>query len=169
MASDLAMLWDLLESPVEALGYELVHIEFSSPSKSRILRLYIDAPGGIRVEDCESVSRQVSAILDVEVSPVPKLRYSPQALSSVLPSGYVLEVSSPGLDRPLVKPQHFQRFTGHRAQIVLNADASAHYGASRFIGKLLAADAQHVQIEVASEQYQLAYDEIASARLKPVF
>ncbi len=84
---------ELLEPTIESMGYELVHMEFSGST----LRLYIDAPGGIEVDDCAQVSRQVSAIMDVE---------------DPLKNAYNLEVSSPGLDRPLVKPAHFQRFTG---------------------------------------------------------
>ena len=76
---------DLLEPVVEAAGFELVHVEFVTGNNA-VLRLYIDAPGGIQVEDCEAVSREVSALLDVE---------------DPLPGAYHLEVSSPGLDRPL--------------------------------------------------------------------
>ena len=104
MASDIEKLRELLEPLVDDLGYELVHIKFSSQRKQQILRLYIDAPGGILVDDCETVSRQVSMVLDVE-DPVK--------------SAYVLEVSSPGLDRPLVKPAHFRQFVGHDARIVM--------------------------------------------------
>lgn len=151
MVETAAKLRGLLEPPITALGYELVHIEFVSAGKERILRLYIDAPGGIRVDDCESVSRQVSMLLDVE---------------EPLPASYALEVSSPGLDRPLVTPQHFRRFIGSRAMIVMHRDA----GDQRcFTGELLAAEKRHVVLEVDGERHQLAYHEMNSARLKPVF
>lgn len=171
MVDDLAILRDLLESPIDALGYELVHIEFSSQGKDRVLRLYIDAPGGIRVDDCENVSRQVSAILDAETeaeagagtnvgatkAPVP---------ASSLQSAYLLEVSSPGLDRPLLKPPHFQRFIGHHAKIVLNNELN---GRRRFTGQLVEANERCVLLEVEGEQHELTYDAINSARLKPIF
>ena len=82
----------LLEPVVEQLGFELADIEVRLGGQDGLLRLYIDKDGGIDVEDCQSVSRQVSAILDVE---------------DPLPGNYTLEVSSPGLDRTLTKPSHF--------------------------------------------------------------
>lgn len=151
MASDASRLRELVESPIEALGYELVHIELTVQDKSNVLRVYIDAPGGIRVDDCERVSRQVSAILDVE---------------EPLQSAYLLEVSSPGLDRPLVQPQHFQRFAGERARVVMNVGVS---GRRKFVGELMEADEQRVLIEVKGERYELAYADMDSARLEPVF
>ena len=86
----------LLEPTVEDLGYELIHIELAGQGRDTVLRLYIDAPGGIQIDDCESVSRQVSALLDVE---------------DPMNTGYLLEVSSPGLDRPLVKPDQLILFS----------------------------------------------------------
>lgn len=142
-----AALRDLLESSIEALDYELVHLEWSD----RVLRVYIDAPGGILVEDCATVSRQLSAVLDVE---------------DLLQSAYSLEVSSPGLDRPLAKPAHFQRFIGSRVRVVMKGYV---LGRRRFIGKLLEADALVVVVEVDGESYELPYADHDSARLEPVF
>ena len=141
----------LLDPTVDALGYELVHLEFSTAGGDSILRVYIDAPGGIRVDDCEAVSRHLSAVLDAE---------------DALHSAYLLEVSSPGLDRPLVKPEHFRRFAGSRAKIVLNAGVR---GRRRFTGELREAGERGVVIEVDGERYELAYDDIDTARLAPVF
>ena len=106
MNIDLETLRNLLEPPLDGMGYELLHLECATDGGRNVLRLYIDAPGGIGVDDCEEVSRRVSVLLDVE---------------DALPSAYLLEVSSPGLDRPLVKPEHFRRFagTGSRARIVM--------------------------------------------------
>lgn len=141
----------LLEPAVEDLGYELVHIELGSQDRETILRLYIDAPGGIQVDDCESVSRQVSALLDVE-DPVT--------------GGYRLEVSSPGLDRPLVKPDHFKQFVGDQARIVMTAHV---LGRRRFTGHMVEASDESVVIEVDGESYELPYNDMESARLEPVF
>ncbi len=141
----------LLEPAVEDLGYELVHIELGSQDRETILRLYIDAPGGIQVDDCESVSRQVSALLDVE-DPVS--------------GGYRLEVSSPGLDRPLVKPDHFKQFVGDQARIVMTAHV---LGRKRFTGHMVEASDESVVIEVDGESYELPYNDMESARLEPVF
>jgi len=85
----------LLEPAIEKLGYELADLELKLGGTDGLLRLFIDKDGGIEIDDCSSVSRQVSAILGVE---------------DTLPGNYTLEVSSPGLDRTLTKPAHFQRF-----------------------------------------------------------
>ena len=140
----------LLEPSVEALGYELLHLEFSGSGGS-ILRLYIDAPGGIEVDDCATVSRQVSLVLDVE-DPVK--------------NAYTLEVSSPGLDRPLVKPEHFQRFEGELARIVMHTHV---LGRRRFTGTLIEAGEDQVVLEADGESYELPYEMMESARLEPVF
>lgn len=146
-----ATLRTLLEPTVEALGYELLHLEFSAAGGDGILRVYIDAPGGIRVDDCEAVSRQLSVVLDAE---------------DALRSARALEVSSPGLDRPLVKPDHFRRFAGSRARIVLHAPVG---GRRRFTGELMEAGERGVIMEVDGERYELAYADMDTARLVPVF
>ena len=87
----------LLEPSISALGYELVAVELAGSGPDRVLRVYIDHPDGITVDDCADASRQVSAVLDVE---------------DPISGSYVLEVSSPGLDRPLVKVADFERFKG---------------------------------------------------------
>ncbi|MGI9310235.1 MAG: ribosome maturation factor RimP [bacterium] len=153
MTSDAASLRDLLEPSVEALGYELVHLEFTARGRDNLLRAYIDAPGGIRVDDCEAVSQRLSAVLDVE---------------DPLQCAYQLEVSSPGLDRPLVTPAHFRRFAGRRARIVLRAGAHGH-SRRRFCGELIEADERRAVIEVDGERYELAYADMQSARLEPTF
>ncbi len=105
-------LLSLLEPPVGALGYELVDVEFASAGSGGLLRLYIDAPAGITVEDCERVSHRVSEILDV---------------ADPIPGAYTLEVSSPGLDRILRTREHFERFRG---QPYPGAAVAAHRGAA---------------------------------------
>lgn len=92
----------LAEPVVSGLGMELVDVVYVTEHGKRILRIYIDKPGGISVDDCSDVSREFSTVLDVE---------------DPIPQSYVLEVSSPGLDRPLVKEKDFIRFTGKRAKI----------------------------------------------------
>ncbi|MEQ8206633.1 MAG: ribosome maturation factor RimP, partial [Woeseia sp.] len=87
----------LLEPAIEGLGYELCDLEAKLGGRDGVLRVFIDKPEGIVLEDCEKVSRQISAILDLE---------------DPLPGQYALEVSSPGLDRRLSKPAHFERFLG---------------------------------------------------------
>lgn len=137
----------LLEPVLEAMGYELVCLE--RPAGGGLLRLYIDAEAGITVDDCEAVSRQVSGVLDVE---------------DPLPGAYRLEVSSPGLDRPLVKPEHFERFSGARVKLRL---IHPQQGRRRYKGRLRGMEDGTVMVEADGECYRLALDNIDMARLVP--
>ena len=137
----------LLEPAIEALGYELVELEFPP----HLLRIYIDREGGITVDDCEVVSRQVSAVLDVE---------------DPIPGAYTLEVSSPGLDRPLRKEADFVRFAGERAKVEL---ALPKDGRRRFTGILKGCEAGEVLIEVDGVEHRLPLVDIDKARLVPEF
>ncbi|MFQ5466216.1 MAG: ribosome maturation factor RimP [Thermodesulfobacteriota bacterium] len=92
----------LAEPVAEGLGLEIVHVEWAVEHGARILRVYIDKPGGVTIDDCSLMSRELSTILDVE---------------DPIPESYSLEVSSPGLDRPLVREGDFARFTGRKAGI----------------------------------------------------
>jgi ribosome maturation factor RimP len=144
-------LQQMLEPVVQALGYELVLMEFSPSTKSGLLRLYIDSPGGILIEDCERVSREVAALLDVE---------------DPISSNYRLEVSSPGLDRPLVTQAHFERFLGEQARVQLLVPRD---GRRRFVGWIRGANKDAVQIETREGMVELAYAEIDRARLVPEY
>ncbi len=139
---------DLIEPVIEDMGYELVLVEMTGDSSGgQILRAYIDAPGGILLEDCEQVSKQVSAMLDVE---------------DPIKGEYSLEVSSPGLERPLVKPEHFIRFRGSRVKVLTR---SAHLGRRRFTGLLTEAGEQTFCVDVDGEDYELPYSDIDKANL----
>ena len=140
----------LLEPVVEALGYELVLLEFSPSAHNSLLRLYIDSPGGINVDDCERVSKEVAGTLDVE---------------DPIPSGYRLEVSSPGLDRPLVKRAHFERFVGQQVRVQLAVARAG--GRRKFSGAILNADERAVTLETPEGQVQISYSEMERARLVP--
>lgn len=142
-------LQDLLEPVLESLGYELVLLEYVPSPKNALLRLYIDVAAGITLEDCERVSKEVAATLDVE---------------DPIRSAYRLEVSSPGLDRPLAKPAHFQRFTGEVARVQLLAPLN---GRRRFVGKIQGADAVAVKLETEEGLVELPLSEIERARLVP--
>lgn len=141
----------LLEPSVEDLGYELLHIEQGSQGNQNVLRFYIDAPGGIQVDDCEAVSRQLSAILDVE---------------DPINTKYLLEVSSPGLNRPLVRPEHFRKYLGEKARILMHTHV---LGRRRFTGQMLEANDMTVVLEVDGESYELPYEDMETAQLEPVF
>lgn len=140
---------NLLEPSIESLGFELIELEVRTGGRNGLLRLFIDAPEGIGLDDCETVSRQVSAVLDVE---------------DPIPGNYTLEVSSPGLDRALTKPAHFQRFTGEDVRVKLRSPVD---GRRNFRGALKAADENSIEVEVDGESHRLAMAAIASARLVP--
>lgn len=108
----------LIGHAVTALGYDLVGIEHIPQGRRLLLRIYVDSEPGITLDDCERVSHQVSGILDVE---------------DIIRSEYTLEVSSPGLDRPLFKAEHYARFIGHRIRLRLIA---AHDGRRKFSGSI---------------------------------
>src|ERR1700722_4180345 len=121
----------LLETPIGALGYEGVELEFHPQGRGGLLRVYIDREeGGVTVDGCEVGSRQVSAVLDVE---------------DPIPGAYPLEVSSPGLDRPLRKPAGFARYVGQQARIDLSLPIEER---RRFAGTLKGCEADEVSIEV---------------------
>ena len=138
----------LLEPVIEALGYELVLLEFA-PSDNALLRLYIDSEGGIRLEDCERVSKEVSGVLDVE---------------DPISGNYRLEVSSPGLDRPLVKPAHYERFVSHKARVQLLAPIN---GRRKFAGVIRGVTERAVALELAEGLVELEFSAIERARLVP--
>jgi ribosome maturation factor RimP len=143
---------ELVARAAGALGYELVGVEWLSRQKSgHLLRVYIDSPDGIDLADCERVSHQVSGLLDVE---------------DPINGDYALEVSSPGLDRPLFELAHFERFIGQSARVRLMV---AQEGRSNFRGVITAVDGDEVVLEVDGEPVRLPFGKIASARLVPTF
>lgn len=172
----------LLEPEVEALGYELVELEFAAHRSGGLLRLYIDVPaldgapdglatagddagaqasedafearsqGGVHVDDCEKVSRRVSDVLDV---------------ADPIKGGFTLEVSSPGFDRPLRKRAHWERFVGRRVKVETSVPRA---GRRRWTGQIVrVTDGGSVELEVDGQPVELALDEIRHARLVPDF
>jgi len=143
----------LLRPAVEALGYEFVGLEYVSNPKNRLVRVYIDAPDGIGVEDCADVSREVSAVLDVD---------DPVA------GQYSLEVSSPGVERPLFEPAHYRRFVGERVRVHLHAPIEEDGTRRRKLdGVLVSADEVSVVVDVDGHRLTVDYDRIRRASLKP--
>lgn len=138
----------LIEPAVTALGYELVGVEFI-PGKSGLLRVYIDHDKGIGVDDCRAVSHQVSGILDVE---------------DPIRGRYALEVSSPGLDRPLFQARDFDRFAGSEVSLRLLAPVN---GRRKFKGVLDGLRDGQVVVKMNDEELVVALDEIDQARLVP--
>jgi ribosome maturation factor RimP len=137
----------LIEPLLERLGYELVELEYAAGRGHGIVRVFIDRAEGVGVDDCERVSREVSALLDVE---------------DPIPTGYTLEVSSPGFDRVLRTRAHFERFAGARVFIELKVPRS---GRRRYTGELVSVDGQGIAVEVDGQRVEIPYAEIAKARL----
>ena len=142
-------LQELIEPTIERLGYELTDLEVRLSGQGGLLRLTIDKPDGIDLDDCEKVSHAVSALLDVE-DPVP--------------GNYNLEVSSPGLDRKLTKVEHFQRFEGETLKVTMRFPIE---GRRRFRGTLVSSDDENIVVEVDGESHSLPMSMIDTARLVP--
>lgn len=142
----------LIEPLVESLGYELVLLEFGPHGASARLVLYIDAAGGIGLEDCERVSREVAALLDVE---------------DPIPQHFDLEVSSPGLDRPLVKPAHFERYAGESVKLQLLVPRPN--GQRRLSGQLLGLFGDAIRVRTDQGDLNVNLSDIERARLVPKF
>jgi ribosome maturation factor RimP len=139
----------LLEPAVRGAGLELWELEYAARSNGGLLRLYIDSPQGVTVDDCAEVSHAVSAVLD-EADPIPGF--------------YTLEVSSPGLDRVLRTREHFARFVGEQTRVEMK---SAVAGRKRFSGRLLSATADEITLDVDGEPTTLLLAGIHKARLAP--
>ena len=141
---------DMLTPTVEALKLELLGIEFAQSGSRALLRLYIDVEGRlVNIEDCEAVSREVAAILDV---------------NDPITSKYTLEVSSPGIDRPLFKPAHFARFMGEQAKVNLRLPQNTR---RRVQGRIAKVEGDMLTIAEDKAEFEIAFDNIEKARLVP--
>ncbi|HET9863671.1 MAG TPA: ribosome maturation factor RimP [Steroidobacteraceae bacterium] len=140
----------LFEPILAQAGYELVEVEFVTGQGGATLRVYIDSPEGIDVDDCAEASRPLSDLLDVE---------------DPFPGEYSLEVSSPGLDRVLRTPEHFARFVDNRVKVEL---AVPRDGRKRYTGMLREADADSIRMDVDNFSVSIRLAEIQKARLAPL-
>jgi ribosome maturation factor RimP len=141
----------LIEPLLGQLSYELVDLEYVPGRTHAVVRVFIDRSAGVGLDDCERVSHELSALLDVE-DPVPV--------------GYTLEVSSPGLDRVLRTPAHFQRFVGERIWLELRA---AREGRRRYTGRLEACDGEGIELKVDGAMVRVPFAEVSRARLAPLW
>ncbi|RZR28855.1 ribosome maturation factor RimP [Vibrio vulnificus] len=144
-------LTEMLESAVVASGYELVGLEFIRAGEHSTLRIYIDHENGITVEDCAEVSHQVSAVLDVE---------------DPISVAYSLEVSSPGLDRPLFKPAHYEQVIGQEVNVVLKMAVA---NRRKWKGEIHSVDGEAITLTVDGQQEEFALSNISKANLIPKF
>lgn len=142
-------LQDLIAPTVDSLGYQLVGIEYLNQGKHSLLRIYIDSEAGITVDDCSRVSHQVAGLLDVE---------------DVVKGHYNLEISSPGLDRPIFTIDQFKRFIGHIIKIQLLTPLD---GRHKFRGQLRAVKNDVVIIDVDGTEFVLPVNNITKANIVP--
>ena len=138
-----------VEPVVTGMGYELVGVEHGGSRGQGILRVYIDASEGVDVDDCAAVSERLSAALDVD---------------DPIPDAYTLEVSSPGINRPLFEPADFRRFAGERAFVRIAAGAIPE-GRKRFKGVLAGLQEAQLVLEVDGETWYLPLDAVEEAHL----
>lgn len=151
MATKNAALNALIEPVVTAMGFELWGIEHLAQGKHSRLVVYIDSPDGITVDHCADVSRQISGILDVE---------------DPIPGQYQLEVSSPGMDRPLFTLDQFERYKGNTVSLRLSAPFG---GRRKFKGLLAGVEGDEVLLQLDGEEYCFPIDGIDQARVVPQF
>jgi ribosome maturation factor RimP len=165
MKQDIQELWTLCEPYVQHVGFELVELQSGREAGGWVVRLYIDRPqapgnvddaaaallaeGMVSLEDCERVSRDISAALDV---------------ADVIPTAYALEVSSPGLDRPLRRERDFARFAGEKVRIRL---ASGVEGRRNFSGTLHGASDGAAEVECDGKRYRIPITDVVKANLVP--
>lgn len=142
-----SQLQEMFEPAVNSLGFELWGVEYLSQGRHSTLRLYIESGDGITVDDCAAVSRQVSAILDVE---------------DPITGEYSLEVSSPGLDRPLFSAEHYKAYQGETMQLRL---FSAISGRRKFKGVLKCQSENSLTFEVDGESLDVPFDQIEKGRI----
>lgn len=137
----------LLRGAVEEQGMELVHVQYLGRPRSPLLRVYIDKPGGVTLDDCQSVSRQAGVLLDVE---------------DLISGQYVLEVSSPGLDRPLFRVEDYRRFSGREVRLVTREKIDSR---RKFTGYIQDLRDGVVQLDCQDKSYQIPFGMIAKANL----
>jgi ribosome maturation factor RimP len=138
---------ELLKAPVEALGHELWGLEYIQAGKHSILRLYIDNEKGIFVDDCADTSRQVSAVMDVE---------------DPISTEYTLEVSSPGVDRPLFTAQQYELYTGETVKVQLTMPVA---GSRNLKGTVIGVEGQMLTLSVDGNELIVALDNIRKGNL----
>lgn len=151
MSAKIKKLEEMIKPAIQSLELELWGIEFQSAGKRSTLRIYVDGPEGVTVDDCARVSHQVSGILDVE---------------DPITEQYLLEVSSPGMDRPLYTLAQYQAYIGHSLEVRLRVPFE---GRRRFKGVLNGIEGDEILLVVDDHEYLLPIDTIDRARLVPQF
>ena len=151
MASKHAQLEEMIAPVVESMGFVFWGLEYIAQGRHTTLRIYIDHENGINVDDCAAVSRQISAVMDVE---------------DPIAQEYTLEVSSPGMDRPLFTLEHYQRYVGEWVDLRLRLPFE---GRRKFKGVMVNIEGQDIVVRVDQHEYLLPIDLIEKAHVIPQF
>ena len=147
MSSSVTLVTELIDATIQALGLELWGVELLQQGKYSLLRIYIERGEGVTIDDCEKVSRQVSALLDVE---------------DPIAGEYTLEVSSPGMDRPLFLIEHYSQFVGSEVDLKLRRPLD---GRRKFKGKITKVSEDIVGLSVDGSEYDLEFSDIEKANI----
>jgi len=139
---------EVVEPILQSQGFELVDLEYQRESRGWVLRIFLDREGGVTLDDCAGVSHEVGAVLEVK---------------DVIPTAYVLEVSSPGLTRPLKKPEDYHRFRNQLVKIKLFQPLD---GRRNFKGILLGLEVETVRVEADGQVFEIPLQSIAKANLE---
>ncbi|NKB33428.1 MAG: ribosome maturation factor RimP [Pseudomonadales bacterium] len=145
--SSVALVTELIEPTVSAFGLELWGVELIQQGKYSLLRIYIESEDGITIEDCEKVSRQVSALLDVE---------------EPIAGEYTLEVSSPGLDRPLFAAKQFEQYTGSEVSLRMRSPVD---GRRKFKGIIIGVRESVIDLQVDGSDFELDHRNVEKANI----
>ncbi len=152
MAETIIKQVEAVASPVlKELGLELLEVQYRREQNGWVLRLIIDRPDGVSLDDCAAASREIGQLLDIE---------------DFIDQAYNLEVSSPGLDRPLKSMDDFKRFKGRKAKIKTIAPIA---GEHVFIGRIQQTDGETIILDVGPKEVRIPFAEIAKARLEVEF
>ena len=138
---------EIADSLLKDEGLELVDLEYRREGRRWVLRLFIDKEGGVTIEDCAAVSRDLGDILDAK---------------DAVPEAYVLEVSSPGLNRRVRKKEDFSRFTGRKVEVRLTVPQD---GRRKIVGNILGVEGEAVVVAAPEFTYSIAFEDIARATL----
>ena len=147
MKRSVALVADIVQPTIEALGFELWGLEHLRNGRYSVLRVYIDCKNTVNLKDCETVSRQISALLDVE---------------DPISGEYTLEVSSPGLERPLFKVDQFAKFVGNKVKVAMRNQLE---GRRKFTGVIDCVSANSIKLNVEGKIVKLDFAEIEKANI----
>ena len=147
MNSSVTLITELIDTTIQALSLDLWGVELLQQGKYSLLRIYIEREEGVMIEDCEKVSRQVSALMDVE---------------DPIAGEYTLEVSSPGLDRPLFRIEHYSQYVGSEVDLKLRRPLD---GRRKFKGQIIKVSGDIVGLLVESSEYDLEFSDIEKASI----